>query len=53
MVPFSFPQPLLKSRVMKERSLGKMVSGAMCQVSSRADCGGTAREDSRPTKGAA
>jgi hypothetical protein len=60
MVPFSFLQHLLKSRVMKERSLRKMVSGVMCQVSvgpnqrdAGPNCGGTAREDSRPTKGAA
>jgi hypothetical protein len=53
MVPFSFPQTLLKSRVMKERLFGKMVSGVMCQVSVGPNCGGTAREGSRPTKGAA
>src|ERR1700733_1573739 len=55
MVPFSFLQPRLKSRVMKERALGKMVSGVIYQVSAddrqQDPIGGTAREDSRPTKG--
>ena len=58
MVPFSFPQPLLKSRVMIRQfmveSLELRAEGVQRdQRHAGPNCGGTAREDSRPTKGAA
>jgi hypothetical protein len=55
MVPFSFPQPLLKSRVIMSQLMVESLElrAASVTVDDRHQdpIGGTAREDFRPTKG--